>query len=183
MPNIVLRAIFYFTVWSLTMVSVASGSTNLSDMFQAQPKRSTANTHKVKSSVYTNKKYGFRLTLPESWKGCSIVVSQWQGGDGRTYDRGETMPPPVTGPLILVQHPLSTKAEPRADIEIMIFTHAQWHLIENDTLIVSAAPFGPSEMGRNAKYVFALPPRFNYSLLPGWEEVSEIIQRQPLQPF
>jgi len=141
------------------------------------------NKNVVKTLVYTNKEFGFRFELPRSWKGYSAVVSQWQGGDGRTYQAGEPMPPPVVGPLISIGHPLSTEANPRQNIPIMVFTKAQWRLIEQDKLIVSAAPIGPSELGRNAKYVFALPPRFNYALIDGWEEVNEIIQHHPLQPF
>jgi len=65
----------------------------------------------------------------------------------------------------------------------MIFTRDQWSLIERDQLIVSAAPFGPSEIHRNAKYVFALPPRFEYAFPTGWEEVVQILKHDPLHPF
>ena len=93
------------------------------------------------------------------------------------------MPPPVKGPLISIRHPLSTETDPRQDIPIMIFTKAQWHMVEDGKLIVSAAPIGPSELGRNLNYVFALPPRFNYALITGWQEIDEIIQRHPLRPL
>jgi hypothetical protein len=65
----------------------------------------------------------------------------------------------------------------------MVFTKAQCQSNKEGRLSVSAAPIDPSELGRNAKYVFALPPRFNYALLDGWEEVGEIIQNHPLQTF
>jgi hypothetical protein len=65
----------------------------------------------------------------------------------------------------------------------MIFTKTQWELVEEGKIVVSAAPAGPSELGRNAKYVFALPPRFNYGDIDGREEVDEIIQSHPLQAF
>jgi hypothetical protein len=65
----------------------------------------------------------------------------------------------------------------------MVFTKAQWQLIEEHRLIVSAAGIGPGEIGRNKKYVFALPPRYNYALIDGWEEVYEIIQNHPLHAF
>jgi hypothetical protein len=183
MSKVIHKATLYAAVWFVATTGLVSPWTNLSVMLQSQAERSTRNSHKTKPVVYTNKKYRFRLSLPESWRGYSIVVSEWEGGDGRTYQRGEVMPPPEKGPFISIVHPLSTEAEPRADIQIMIFTHAQWDLIEDGKLIVSAAPVGPSEMGRNAKYIFALPPRFNYALLPGWEEVDEIIQHHPLHPF
>jgi hypothetical protein len=150
---------------------------------ESQAERPKRNSAKVKSVVYTNKKYGFRFSLPETWRGYSIRISEWGGGDGRTYQPGEAMPPAITGPLISIGNPLSTDSNPRQNIPIMVFTKAQWKLVEEGKLIVSAAPVGPSELGRNAKYVFALPPRFDYADLPGREEVGQIIQSHPLHAF
>jgi hypothetical protein len=65
----------------------------------------------------------------------------------------------------------------------MVFTKAQWKLVGEGKLIVSAAPIGPGILGRNAKYVFALPPRFDYEDRPGREEVGAIIQSHPLSPL
>ncbi len=150
---------------------------------QNQTERPARNSSKTKSVVYTNKKYRFRFSLPESWRGYSIRISEWEGGDGRTYQPGEAMPPAIRGPLISIDHPLLTDSNPRQNIPIMVFTKAQWKLVEEGNLIVSAAPVGPSELGRNAKYVFALPARFNYALITGWEEVGQIVQSHPLQPY
>ena len=65
----------------------------------------------------------------------------------------------------------------------MIFTPAQWKLIEDEKLSVSAAPIGPSELGHNAKYVFALPARYNFAFPTGYEEVEQIIASHPLHAF
>jgi hypothetical protein len=116
--------------------------------------------------VYTNKTYGFRFALPDSWKGYSILVKSWS-----------------KGPLILIRHPLWTAANPRQDIPIMVLTLAQWDLVQQGKLSVSAAPIGPDELARNSKYVFTLPPRYNFAFLPGYEEVGEILRRDPLQAF
>lgn len=145
--------------------------------------RERTESQAARSVVYTNKKYRFRFSLPESWRGYSTVVTEWGGGDGRTYQAGEPMPPPEKGPFILIVHPLSTKSNPRQNIPIMIFTKAQWELVEADMLVLSAAPVGPAELGRNAKYVFALPPRFDYADIDGREEVGEILQHHPLHAF
>jgi len=153
-------------------------------LLQQQPGKKeppSSDSNKTKTIVYTNKKFGFSFSLPESWKGYSIVVGEWEGGDGRTYRAGEAMPPPVKGPLISIKHPLSTKENPRQDIPIMVFTKAQWDSVEEEKLIVSAAPIGPSELGRNEKYVFELPARYNYALITGWEEAEDIMQHHPLQ--
>jgi hypothetical protein len=143
---------------------------------------SQQNPKKSKSLVYTDKKYGFRFKLPESWRGYTVAVSEWQGGDP-TYQTGEETSIPENGPLITIEDPRSTESNPRQNIPIMVFTKRQWHLIEESKLIVSAAPFGPSELGMNARYIFALPPRYNYAFIDGWEEVDKIIQSQPLQAF
>lgn len=180
MPNIFL--ILCFAIWFGAATNITSDHVNLKPQ-PSQAGRSTRNSHNMRSVVYINKKFGFRFLLPESWRGYSIVAGEWEGGDGRTYQPGEAMPPAQKGPLILIGHPLSTEADPRQNIPIMIFTRTQWHLIEDDKLIVSAAPIGPSEIGRNAKYVFALPPRYDYALPTGWEEVAEIIRHHPLRPL
>ncbi len=182
MSNFILRTVRYTAVW-LVITGFAISSSNFAAGPQEQTERTTRSTKKTKSVVYTNKKYGFRFSLPKSWTGYSISIVEWEAGDGGTYQSHEDVPPPQKGPLISIGHPRSTEANPRQNISIMVFTKAQWQLVEEDKLIVSAAPIGPGELGRNAKYVFALPPRFNYALIEGWEEVNEIIQNHPLQAF
>lgn len=122
------------------------------------------------SIVYENKNYGFSLRLPDEWRGYSAVLSSWRA------DKGITEGPIKTGPQILVRHPEWTSLNIRQDIPIMVFTLNEWAEVQNGNLIVSAAPIDPSEIGRNSKYVFAIPPRYNYAFPPGWEEVDEIIR-------
>jgi len=119
---------------------------------------------------YVNDQYGFSITLPVSWKGYTTVDESWTGNMVDSQNS-----PSIKGPELLIRHPLWTKETPRQDIPIMVFTMEQWALIEKETLSVSAAPIGPSELGRNAKYVFALPARYNFAYLPGFEEVQQII--------
>ena len=130
---------------------------------------------------YVNTVYHFNYRLPASWKGFTVVQETWSG---RVYDElsksytGRT----ETGPKLLIRHPLWTKENPREDLPVMIFNHAQWQLIEQERLVVSAAPIGPSEMGRNSEWVFALPARWNFDNLPGVEEATEIVEGKPLTP-
>ena len=42
----------------------------------------------------------------------------------------------------------------------MVFTHDEWPLVNRQKIGVSAAPISPSKLGENAKFVFALPPRW-----------------------
>ena len=69
------------------------------------------------------------------------------------------------------------------DIPIMVFTVDQWSALQREEFAVSAAPIGPSELGRNSKYVFALPARYNFSYLTGYEEVEDILSRNPLRAY
>ena len=130
----------------------------------------------TKDLDYHNKEYGFDVALPPSWTGYTIIQGQWEG---RILDAQ----PEKTehGPLISIRHPKWTKENPRQDIPIMVFTLNQWKLIQQEKMAVSAAPIGPSELARNAKYVFALPARYNFAYLPGYEEVDRILQNKAVQ--
>ena len=65
----------------------------------------------------------------------------------------------------------------------MIFTIEQWNELQQEKFHIGAAPIGPMELGRNSKYVFALPARYNFAFLPGFEEVEEILENNPLKAF
>ena len=65
----------------------------------------------------------------------------------------------------------------------MIFTLTEWNSLQQEKFHIGAAPIGPSELGRNAKYVFALPARYNYAFPQGFEEVDEILRSNPLRAF
>lgn len=130
--------------------------------------------------VYRNSAYGFCFELPASWSGYSIVTEQWQGewlGDHSQAPSAKEL----TGPKILIRHPRWTKASQREDIPIMVFSLAQWKLVEAEQMSVSAAPVGPTELGRNTKYVFALPARYEFDEKRGVEEVVELMQHHPLE--
>ena len=65
----------------------------------------------------------------------------------------------------------------------MVFAIGAWPNVANGTTSVSAAPFPPQELSRNKRYVFALPPRYNYDFSIGWEEVEKIMKSKPLRAF
>ena len=62
----------------------------------------------------------------------------------------------------------------------MVLTQAQWRLLEGEKIYVSAAPIPPGKLGSNRKYVFLLPPRYNFAFPTGFEEVEKIIHAHPL---
>lgn len=130
------------------------------------------------SVVYRNERYGFTFALPEDWAGYSTVTDQWQGL-AAAGDSGEKVA--ATGPQISIRDPRWTQAHKRQDIPIMIFTLEQWNDLQQDKFHIGAAPVGPSELGRNNKYVFALPARYNFAFDDGYEEVASILAGSPLQ--
>jgi hypothetical protein len=78
---------------------------------------------------------------------------------------------------------LWTAANKRQDIPIMVFTISQWNQVISEKISLGAAPFPPSDIGRNAPYVFAIPARYNYAFPTGYQEVDHIIQSKPLHPY
>lgn len=128
--------------------------------------------------LYKNTQYGFSFSLPDGWKGYKIVNKNWEGL-AIGGQEGEKVV--ETGPLISIRHPQWTTDSPRQDIPIMVFTLNQWNLLQKEKFHIGAAPIGPRELGRNSKYVFALPARYNFAFPKGYEEVEDILNGNPLQ--
>jgi hypothetical protein len=128
--------------------------------------------------AYTNSQYGFTFTLPSDWQGYSVLTETWTGYEVNCASENC---PTETGPQIVIRNPQWTTEDRWQDIPIMIFTPSEWNAVLNENLGVSAAPIPPSELGRNDKYVFALPPRYNFAEAKGLEEVNTIIQGHPLK--
>jgi len=128
---------------------------------------------------YKNTQYGFTFSLPLTWQGYSIAGDKWEGeasvqGSDVVVEKG---------PIIFIRHPQWTRENPRQNIPIMVFTISEWNELQQEKFYLGAAPIGPAELGRNKKYVFALPARYNVALPPGFEEVEEILENHPLKPF
>lgn len=134
------------------------------------------NTNEI---IYENKEYGFRFRLTKSWKDYTIVTDQWEGLPVGEKESEEAV---QSGPIISIRHPKWTKDEERQDIPIMVVTLEQWDSLNKDEFHIGAAPINPSELGRNSKYVFALPARYNYAFKTGYEEVEDILEGKPLEP-
>jgi len=130
--------------------------------------------------VYENDEYGFRFTLPAGWKGYTIVQDTWEGLSLEESSEGEVT---ESGPIVSIRHPKWTAEQPRQDIPIMVFTLDQWEALEQGKFHIGAAPVGPRELGRNSRYLFALPARYNYAFPTGHEEVEDILNGNPLKPM
>jgi|GEM_PF-4833944 len=130
--------------------------------------------------IYKNTRYGFAFSLPQSWSGYSIIEEEWKGLSLEEETMGEIT---ETGPMVIIRHPEWTEENPRQDIPILVFSLAQWEALQKEKFHIGAAPIGPTELNRNSKYVFALPARYNFAFLPGYEEVEEIMENKPLMPL
>jgi cyclophilin family peptidyl-prolyl cis-trans isomerase len=124
--------------------------------------------------TYINSEYGFSITLPLNWKGYSVIDSGWEGYS--LVNNATEQKITEKGPQVLVRHPAWTASVPRQDIPVMVFTLKEWSDLTSDKFHIGAAPINPTELGRNDKYVFALPARYNFAYLPGYEEVDQIIR-------
>lgn len=129
--------------------------------------------------VYKNTQYGFDFVLPSSWKGFTIVTGKWEGLSLEESTSGQVV---ETGPIVSIRHPLWNAANPRQDIPVMVFTIGQWKALTQEKFHIGAAPVGPRELGRNSRYVFALPARYNFAFPTGYQEVENILNTNPLKP-
>ena len=135
-------------------ISITATTTNTTPQVSSSTSMSSATT-------YTNSKYGFTLDLPNSWNGYTATDTKIKYGYSVT-----------------LRHPKWTTSVPRMDIPILVYPIKQWNiwLANNFEGYPTAAPIGPTEVGRNSKYVFATAPRYNFSFATGFEEVVEIIK-------
>ncbi|MCI1966383.1 MAG: hypothetical protein LKJ17_09695 [Oscillospiraceae bacterium] len=130
------------------------------------------------SVLYSNDQYGLTVTLPQSWGGYTVLTEEWQGYSLVGEQEGTIT---QTGPKILIRHPQWTEETPRQDIPVLVFTPEQWDALGQDQFHIGAAPIGPSELARNSRFVFALPARYNFAFLPGYEEVDQLVQNGAVQ--
>jgi hypothetical protein len=170
-------AYFYFTSANSVIPVIDNGNVSSTTGQVSTTTSGTATT----TLQYVNNQYGFSFDLPVSWQNYTVVNDFWKGNS--LDANGNVIQNVVIGPMISLRHPNWTYSVPRQDIPIMIFTISQWNDMQNDKFHIGAAPINPSELGRNSKYVFALPARYNYSYLPGYEEVDKLIQAHSLKAF
>ncbi len=100
--------------------------------------------------TYNNTTFGFEMILPDTWQGYTVTTEKWEG---QTFDASGNVDKNYSGSKLVIHNP---KGAAWQSIPIMIFTIADWQAEP----VVSAAPIGPTELARNQKYVFALPPRW-----------------------
>ena len=128
------------------------------------------------SVAYKNTDYGFTFSLPTDWRGFSIVKSTWNGNA-----LTNTLAP--SGPKLIIRNPKWTSAATYEDLPILVFTISQWNAYLAENFSISAAPIKASELARNNKYVFALPPRWDFDYSLGYKEAQDIIASNPIHSF
>lgn len=159
-----------------TVETMSTTSVETTAVTTSATETETTSPQEQQQIIYTNTQYGFSFTLSLSWKGYKIIENTWEANpqEGVIAEQG---------PLISIRNPKWTSENPYQDIPIMIFTLAQWDLLQQDKFHIGAAPIGPSELGSNIKYVFALPARYNYVFPTGWQEVENFLEGNPLKAF
>ncbi|MDD4353958.1 MAG: hypothetical protein PHN56_05890 [Candidatus Nanoarchaeia archaeon] len=168
---------FVFIKNSETTVQTQSPAINL---VSTSTSLSTSTPTNLSVIEYKNNQYGFTFVLPVNWEGYSIITTEWIGYPLDVLQSDITA---KRGPIISIRHPQWTSQNIRQDIPIMVFTVSQWNLLQQEKFHIGAAPINPSELGRNSRYIFAIPARYNYAFLIGYEEVEKILQNEPLQTF
>ena len=128
------------------------------------------------SVTYKNTDYGFDFSLPINWQGYSIVKDTWKGN----MLKGTVA---QSGPKLLIRNPKWTTSAPYEDLPILVFTIPQWNAYLAEDFSISAAPIQASELARNNKYGFALPPRWDFDYSLNYKEAQDIIVSKPLHPF
>lgn len=141
------------------------------------PVSSTPPTASSTSTTYNNQTFGFSFTLPDTWKGYTVVSNLWEGNPLTATTTKQT------GTKLIIRNPKWTTALPYQDIPVMVFTLAQWNSYLSGNFSVSAAPVSATELGRNNMYVFALPPRWNFDYSEGYVEAENIVKSNPLKTF
>ena len=121
---------------------------------------STSTNSTSTNMIYQNGKYGFSLSLPETWNGYISSSSVIEYGN-----------------KVVIRFPGWTAKNPHEDIPILVYPLATWQKWEKNNFegYPTAAPIGPTERGRNNVYVFATAPRYNFDFQPGFEEVEKIV--------
>lgn len=141
--------------------------------------KKTENSEQSDAVIYENTEYGFRFVLPDTWEGFTVIEEKWEGTPFEENQGSKT----EEGPKISLRHPDWTAEQPMQDIPILILTIPQWDALQAESFHIGAAPVGPKELGRNDKYVFALPARYNFAFPKGYEEVEDILSTNPLTPI
>lgn len=163
----------------MSVALIGCGINHVQSQLEASSKSDQGTDSAIVSeeTVYKNTQYGFEFSLPDSWKGYTVVQDKWEGA----ADEAEQPKTAEAGVTLLLRHPQWRSEKLRQDIPIMVFTLAQWESLTADKFHIGAAPMNPSEIGRNSKYVFAIPARYNYAFPEGYEEVEQVLKGTPLK--
>jgi hypothetical protein len=128
---------------------------------------------------YRNAQYDFTFSLPADWKGCPVLIQQWEA-PLYLYATNESSRKIVGmehGPIIVLRNPLWKTNDLYQDIPIMVFTRKQWDA-ERQGIFFPYAGGIIYEMWHHRQYVFGNYSRYNaYDEVKGWREADDIIKQ------
>jgi hypothetical protein len=123
--------------------------------------------------LYHNSEYGLDFSLPESWRGYSVLVQRWESSAHKpALDQDVTV---GHRPVIVLRNPAWRADDPRQDIPILVFTREQWAADMQDGIYAGGVTY---EISHNGRFVFGIHSRFNWDeSVKGTEEAGEIVDR------
>lgn len=127
--------------------------------------------------VYNNAQFGFNFSLPDSWKGYTVISDSWKGNPLIDNIAAQS------GVKLIIRHPNWTDAQHYEDLPILIFSLSQWNMYLAESFSISAAPIQATELARNNAYVFALPARWDFDYGIDYKEAQEIMANSPIRTF
>ena len=112
-------------------ISETTASASETTAASTSAENETASSQEQQQVMYKNTQYGFNFSLPISWEGYNIILSNWEGFI--TSPQGNVTV--EQGPIISIRHPKWTSANPRQDIPIMVFTLVQWDALQQGKIL------------------------------------------------
>jgi hypothetical protein len=139
---------------------------------------STAQNHPAALPVrYHNTKYDLTFYLPDSWRGYSVVMQQW---DGQTYSPALDKAVAVEhGPMIVLRNPKWKPDDQYQDIPIYVFNRTQWDDMHLGKFDAAGAGGIICELWHHDKFVFGIHSRtFGFDTqLNDWRETADIVDQ------
>ena len=65
----------------------------------------------------------------------------------------------------------------------MVFTLAQWDMVQQEKISVGAAPVRPTELREKFDLRVCSSGKVQFGFTTGYEEVEQILEENPLKPF
>ncbi len=123
---------------------------------------------------YENEEYGFSFFLPATWRGYSVLLTEWEG---TCYSPAKNaVAVTARGPMIVFRHPQWRADDPYQDLPILVFTRSQWDSDKLGRFGIGAGGL-EYELWHTPDYVFGISSRYNADdSVKGFKEAAEVVE-------